>query len=190
MCVLRGFLPLFFFACFFGAVPLMFLYIDYDYTKEMARVGTGVIAATVGILILGANDCLAWYNFVLFFHLGLEVKLMDDLLALAQKDGTAQSDMAMCYLGFAFVLTHLLPFFLVDYVPLLSFLAYAGLVVNTIIMLYVDSTLLLLYGLSSTALLAAIFCVGCSCKLEISMLSQLREAMYTGRWLRIETIAM
>lgn len=185
---LRGVLPLLAFSIFFGTIPLLNLYMDYNYMKELVRVGTLLTAASVGLVLLMANDCLAWYNFLLFFHIGIEVKLLDRLLQKAQEMYVEELDMALSYSGFALLLTHLVPFLLVDNIPLLSFAAWAGVIANTFVLLYLDTSQLLLYGLSSTALLASVFCIGCVCNQRVSMLSQLREAMTTGHWISIAMV--
>lgn len=173
----RGLIPTLFYSALFFMIPYLFLYETYDWKETDVRIGvlaTSAIAATSAVY---ANDCCCWYNMALLFHTAVEVKVIDVSLTFAYEDGTSDRDMALAVVGSVVVIVHLIPFFLTDRIMLLAILAYAGVIVNAALSLYVDPSLLLLTFLSSMALLVLTMVVGGICEVRTSLLSLLLEAV-------------
>lgn len=179
----KGFLPLLLYSSFFLVFPLLSEYMTYDFTTTEVRAGT-IAAATVGALILvGANDCVAWFNMGLFFHIGVEVGVLDAVMVYAQADTTSTEGMVLAWVAFGIILVHLVPFLLFDHRDLLTLLAFAGVIVNTSALVFIDPTRLLLTASSSSLLLGLVLLIACIESCHTSMLSQLREACSDGTWI-------
>ena len=186
MMVPKGLLPTLFYSLFFLAVPLVWLYQPGDIADGSAtstRVLAIAGAAVGGLFLIAANDCVAWFNMSLFFHIGIEVKVLELLLAYAQADAASTLEMVLGWIAFVVVIVHLIPFLLTDRLGLLTLLAYAGVVVNAAAMVYVSYADLLLVSLSSGMLLGStILIAGIDC-LNTSLLSTLRKATRDGTWI-------
>ena len=179
----KGFFPTALYSTFFLTIPLLFNYVSYDFTTDMTRAGVVVSSVVVGGVVILANDCVAWFNVALYFHIGVEVIVLDRLMTFAQNSTTDEGHMALAWTTFAVVIVHLLPFLLFDRLGLLALLAYVGIVVNASVLVFLDPTLLLLVGFSSTTLLGATLLIaGIDC-INTSMLSNFRSAMKDGSFL-------
>lgn len=188
--VLKGFIPLVFYFAMFTTAPLLYQYVEYDYTSDAARIGVPLFAGAYALAILLANDCTVWFNMVLGAHIGLEIRVLDLLMKIGQNSSTSDGDMVIVWTAFAIVGVHLLPFLLVDHIMLLGLLAFAGVVVNAIVLVYIDSSLLLLVGLSSVMLMGTTLCIGGVCEVQTSLLSALRKAMLCGEWITFSSYSM
>lgn len=179
----RGILPVLVYSGFAMVLPLLLTYMTYDFTDDVVRgvsIGLAGLAATVIVFV---NDCCCWYNIMLFFHTALEVRVVDVALTYAYAAGTPSADMAWSIAGAVVVIVHLIPFFLTDRLLFLSVLAYAGVVVNAAINVYLDPGRLLLVGASSLSLLALTMIIGGVCEIRTSLLSLLREAITECKWI-------
>ena len=123
------------------------LYGDYDYTTRI-RAATIGLSAFAGAAVVYANSACAWFN-IMPFHTAIEVRVVDVALTFAY-DASASNDMAFAIAGAVTVIVHLIPFFLLDRAHLLAF-AYAGVIVNTALVVYLDSSLLLITTASALA---------------------------------------
>lgn len=176
-----GFLPMLLFAGVFLTIPLLHFYVAVDYT-DGEKAGIVAIAAVAAVLPAIAQDPVAWYNMVLFFHIGVEARLLDVTYDFAVKDGIPDEEMVMAWIGFATVIAHLLPFLLLDGAVLLCSLAVVGVVVNTALAVYIDTSLLVVVFISSIALLQMSLCV-LSCGNKASLLYSFVRAVKTGKWI-------
>lgn len=190
MMIPKGFIPLLFYSCLAGTMPLLFNYVSYDYTDNMVRGGVIGASALITGLVVAANDCAVWFNMVLFFHIGLEVKVLDTLWAFAQTDSTSNQDEIMAWVGVVVIIAHLIPFLLIDNTIALALLAMAGVVVNAATLVYLDSTMLLFVGFSSVSLLGTTLCITGVCDASTSILSALRDAMKGRMWITCEEFKM
>lgn len=186
MTVPKGFLPTLFFSLFFLSIPLALLFQPWemaDSTAMSTRVLTVGAATLGGLFVILANECVAWFNMALFFHIGVEIKVLQTLADFAQHTDTLSGDSTLGWIAFIVILVHLLPFLVSDRLGLLTLLAYVGLVVNTIAVLYTDYPSLLLVSLSSGMLLGSTLLIaGIDC-IDTSILSTLRKAMKDNTWL-------
>jgi hypothetical protein len=176
----RGLLPVLVYAGFAFAIPFLALYGSIDYTTDGARAGAIAVAAVAALVVPYANCCCCWYNMMLFFHLALEVRVVDLALAYAYAEGTAAADATLAVTAAVVVIVHLVPFLLVDRTLPLAVLAAAGIVVNAAAVVYLDASLLLLVGASSVALLALTLIVAGVCEVRTSILSLLLDAVRSG----------
>lgn len=183
MPVPKGFLPLLLYALLFLTTPLLYTYMDYDYSDAGVRGGVVATAVAAAFAIVLANDCVVWFNMVFFFHIAMEVRVLDILMEFARNDDTSEGDQVLAWTGSAVIFVHLLPFLLMDNTMLLALLAFAGIIINTVVLVYLDTTLLLTVGFSSAALLGTTLCIGGVCDVPTSMLSVLRQAMRDGSWI-------
>lgn len=179
----KGLLPVTLYSLFFLAFPLISHFVTYDFTDEIVRVGVIVASFLAATIILVANDCVAWFNMALFFHLGVEITVLDTLITFAQASTTSDTGLVLAWTASAVIIIHLLPFFLLDHAGLLTLLAYAGVAVNASALVFVEPTMLLLVGFSSTVLLACVLLIAYIDCVRTSMLSQLRQALTEGTWL-------
>ena len=168
----RAFLIAMLYAGFLLATPVCLTYVDIDYSSNLARGlligGSAVLALTVA----HAGTTAAWYNMILLFHTGVEVKIADVAITFARASGTETVDLVLASVGAGVVILHLIPFFLSDMSALLVVLAMAGVVVNTSIVVFLESSLLLLVLATSIALLVLTLIVSAS-GIKASMLSQI-----------------
>ena len=212
----RGFLPVLFYSLASVAVPVLYLYsrctlsgdtstdpgsgfdnmtalvcdtdalIDIDYSDDMVRgvvIGLSVIAA---LALVYANDCCAWYNMLLFFHIGIEAKVVDVVFTEAFKDDTTDLAAGLYIFGACVVIVHLIPFLLTDHLMFLSLLAAAGVVANATLLVFASPDLLLLASLSATTLLAMTMLIRGVCEIRISLFSLFMDAMKKGKYVECD----
>ena len=129
MSVVKGFIPLLLMSVTFVSVPIIFYYGDLDFTETNVRAGVITAAALLGFIVTIANDCCSWFNIMLFFHIGMEVKVVDNLLDFADTAGGKDETLAMA--AACVIIVHLIPFLLIDNTAFLSILAFIGIVTNT-----------------------------------------------------------
>lgn len=184
--VFKGFIPLLFFSCLAATVPGYSLYVDLNLDSEVTRgliVGGSALVATAVVV---ANHCATWYNMSLFFHTAIEVRVLDVVITYALAETTEMTGQALAWTGASIVIVHLLPFFVLDMPRLLTLLAWAGVVVNTSLAIYIDTSLLVLVLWSSLAFLfIVLFTFGSECKTP-SLASQLRQAISGGKLITCE----
>jgi hypothetical protein len=180
LAVPRGLLPVLLYSGFAFALPFLSLYGDIDYASDGNKAGAIAVAAVAALAVGYANCCRCWFNMMLFFHLALEVRVVDLALSFAYADGTSATDASLAVVAAVVVIAHLVPFLLVDRVLPLSVLAGAGVVVNAAAVVYLDASLLLLVGASSVALLALTLVVGGVCEVRTSLLTLLLDAVRSG----------
>lgn len=156
----------------FLAASYMFLErgLTHDYTEIDARIATIIVAAFGGLFALLCTSATSAFNTFLGFYLGLEIYMIQETFAVARNIDGTYDDMQRAWAwtsGFT-ILFHLLPFLLINKSCLLYLLAYVGLLVNIITILYVTPLtamagyLLLLYGVSGGALITATTLGKCS----------------------------
>jgi hypothetical protein len=179
----RGLLPTLFFSTLAFVVPYLYLYESYTWTDTDVRTGVFVTAAISATAAVYANDCCCWYNMALLFHTAIEVKVIDVTLTFAYADGTSDEHMALAIVAAIVLIVHLLPFFLTDRIMLLSILAYAGVIVNAGVTLYLDPSLLLLSFASSMPLLMLTMILGGICEVRTSLLSLVLEAVNSCKFI-------
>lgn len=179
----KGFLALFLYSAMFAVPPILFEYVEYTWTDTATRVGVIVVAAVFALAVVLANDCLTWFNIMLFFHIGVEVRVLDVLMSKARLETTSDGDAALAWTGFIVVLVHLIPFLLVDSIKFLALVAFAGVVVNATVLVYLEPDLLLLVGISSVSLLQTTLCISGICEVKTSMFTAVRKAMNDEKWL-------
>ena len=190
MNVPRGLVPTLAYSAVALLIPLLVLYVDVDFTSDTTRgltIGVSAIAALVAVL---ANDCCCWYNMILAFHTALEVKVVDTAITFAYAEGTSDADMALAITGAIIVVVHLLPFFVSDHLTVLGVLAFAGVVVNAAILVYLDDSLLLLVGASSVFLLTLTMIVSGVCEIKTSLLSITHGAMVSKKCLMCDNFEL
>ena len=187
LCVPRGLVPTLAYSVFAFIFPFLFLYIDIDFSSSVTKGVTIGISAIAALIAVVANDCCCWYNMMLAFHTALEVKVIDKALAFAYADGTTDTEMALAITGAVVVIVHLVPFFVSDRLMFLSLLAFAGVVVNTSILVFLDSSMiLLLVAASALALLSVTMIISGVCEVKTSLVSLLRDAVVAKRFITFD----
>ena len=186
MGVPRGLVPTLTYSLFAFLVPFLFMYMDYDFTTDAAKGVTIGLSAIAAIIMVLANDCCCWYNMMLAFHTALEVKVIDKTLTFAYASGTSDGDMALAIVGAIIVIVHLIPFYVSDRLMLLGVLAFAGVIVNATLLVFLDSSMLLLVGASSLALLAITMIISGVCEIKTSLLSLIRESVIAKKCITCE----
>lgn len=181
----KGVLPTILYGAFFFMFPLLNEYMTYDYTDTMVR--TSVIAAGIlaPVVVVAANDCVAWYNMALAFHTGQEVVVLSKMLNYydtTAKDTAEDYEEVLKWVAFGIVVAHLVPFYVYDQPGPLGLLAAAGIIVNTVVNVTVpdNNGQLLITGFSASVLLATVLLIVCIDCVKTSLLSQLRMAMQRG----------
>lgn len=182
--VARGLLPVLIYSAVAFSIPTLIEYVDYDFSDRNTRIGTVAVAAAAATVMLAANCCACWYNMALFFHIALEARVIETLFDFAYASDTSDVDMAWSVAAIAIVILHLVPFLLLDRVVLLTALAYAGVVVNSAVLVFLDPGRLLLVGASSIALLATTMIVAGVCEVHTSLFAILRKAVRTRMLIR------
>lgn len=182
MVTAKGFIPVLLCSLLFLSIPLVYEYSDMEYDKAGTRGGVIATAGVASLLVLLSNDCGAWYNYVLFAHIGIEVKVLDILQEFARADLTRDGDTRLAWIAFVVIILHLIPFLLTDHVAILSLLAYTGVVLNASVLVFLDPARLLLVGVSSTVLLGSVMCMCSMCNVRTSMLTCLVCAIKERSW--------
>jgi hypothetical protein len=191
MCAVpKGFAPTLLFSAFFLSLPIVYFYecqertfeigsgeLDTCFNSDWDKALTVVLSFLAALCITIANDCVAWFNMMLFFHIGVEVYVLDKLYAFADDPARTDVGMVFAWVGFGTVIVHLIPFLIADHAKLLIFLAFVGMWVNTWIAVFMDTGFILITGLSSGMLLLATLLIACIDCVKTSMLSQLRACM-------------
>lgn len=173
----HGFLMVLLYSGLFLTVPLLFHYVEYDYTSDVTRGSVIGLSAVVALSVVLSNSYVAWFNMALFFHIGLEIKALDKIMEYAMEDGRSTEAMSLAWTAFVVIIVHLLPFLFVDRPSLLILLAFAGVLVNTSALVFIDPGQLINVGFSSTTLLSATVCIAARCGISTSLLTCLRESM-------------
>lgn len=181
--VCKGLFPVMLYSLLFLAFPLADYYMDIDYVETEARAGVIVASFLAALVVLVANDCVAWFNMALLFHVGVEVTVLDTLVNYAQASTTEDTATALAWVASSVIFLHLLPFFLLDHPGVLTLLAFAGVVVNASALVFVQPQMLLLVGFSSVILLGLVLLIACIDCVKTSMLSQLKQAVAEGTWI-------
>ena len=205
MPVLKGFLPMLFYSCLTGFVAIAYNYMTFEDMPMVSVIAAGVAA----LALVLANDPATWYNMALFFYIGLEVRVLDFILAfIGTQDDPALSpnvttpgipnagdvrDRTLAWVAFVVIIVHLVPFLVVNRRGLLAILAFAGAAVNTAVCGYLklpapatgafheEFTLLMLS--SSLGLLAlTLFTIRMKCE-DCSILTHLGRTIREGGWI-------
>ena len=204
----RGFIPLLVYAGAFALPPLLFDsgvtcfstgwvweasnksvpiamhdYVTYNYDSVNTQVAYISLAVAFSFILVIANDCRTWFNCVLFFHVGIEVKTIDVLLTYVRDPVTSTAHQALGISAVVAIVAHLVPFLVVSWRNTLLMLAFVGVQVNVATLVFLDPSRLLLVGMSSTMLLITTLSIRCVCHVNTSILSALVEAMYLGTWI-------
>ena len=179
------------------SLPLMFFYGDADYSDDMMPpylIGMSTVYA-LALLVLGGNMTVI-YNTVLGVYTGIEIKVVDAAFRyasgteLSSGESVSDMDMAWAILGGIIVIVHLLPFYMSNSGILITTLAAVGLVVNTAICAYLDTSLLLQTFTSGSAFLLTSLCIiGIHCT-PVSLFSQITDAIKYGGFLRCQPLAL
>ena len=179
----RGLVPTLGYSFVALAIPLLFFFTTPDYTKDEVVGVTIGASALAGLVVIVANDCCCWYNMMLFFHIGVEAKVVDLALAFAnsatseQGSGDDDRNAVLAITAAVVVIVHLIPFLITDRLVPLVLLAYVGVVVNTATVVYISPDHLLLVASSSLALLSTTMIIGGICEIRTSVASLLVDAM-------------
>lgn len=176
----KGFLATFLYSTFFLVFPILNEYVTYDYDTTIVRVGVIGASVLASIMLIVANDCVAWFNMVLFFYIGVEVTVLDVLMDFAQADNRDQDEKVLAWISFGLIIGHLVPFLVLDYEKTLTFLAFCGIIINSSTLVFVDPTKLLIASSASSALLLSTLLIACIECVQTSVLSQLKVAMRAG----------
>lgn len=185
MSVPRGFLPLLFYAASAMLFPLIYFYVSLDFSDDVVRALAIGASGVLGLMLVLANDCCTWYNMALFFHTGIEVVVLDQTMDYIDLSTTSDTGKVLAWIGFATVIVHLIPFFVIDRPRLLTLLALVGVPVNAALTVYTQPLTALpvyyvLVTLSSTGLLLVTSIVLGIDGHAPSMLTKLRCALRDG----------
>lgn len=182
MMIVKGFFPLMLFSFYFALLPVLAHNIEIDYTDTLSRIVVLSCIFLAGFFVVAANCCVCWFNIALFFHIGIEVGVLQVLWTYAQEqEGFA---MVLSWITYATIIVHLIPFLVVDRGMPLTVLAFVGLLVNAATILFVHPADLVLVSASAAGLLgASLVFPGIDC-IHTSMLSNLRAAMKSGVWIK------
>ena len=181
----KGLLPTILYSLLFLAVPLLWLYqpANLDDGSATSTRALAIASAVVGgLAIVAANDCVAWFNKALIYHVGIEAHVLDRLYAFAADETRALWQVSLAWIALVIIVAHLLPFLLTDRLGVLAFLAYVGMVLNATVAVFVLYDDFLLVALSSGMLLGTtILIAGIDC-LDTSLLSTVRKTLQDGTW--------
>ena len=161
-------------------VPLAYEYATIDYADNTSR-GLIIGASALAVRLLTKRHSVeTLFNVVLFFHIGIEILLLDVTIAYARTVGISDVEMGFAIAGGAIIIVHLLPFLVSDNLFVLVLLSAAGLMVNTAVAVFLDpQNLLLLIATSTSLLLSVYFAAGTPC----SMFSLIRKAFAENSFL-------
>lgn len=163
---------------FTAAAPIYF-YADPDYTSVGVRGGLIATTSVLALIVPFAGQP-AWFNAVLGFYIGLEARVVDLSMQFAKDASTSDTGSALAWTGSILVIVHLIPFLLVDYVPLLIFFAVIGIPINTALLVYIDPACLLVVVFAGFMLLIETCCICGVCDVKCSMMHMLKSAMTEG----------
>ncbi|MEC7001665.1 MAG: hypothetical protein VXX04_07495, partial [Actinomycetota bacterium] len=188
----RGLIPTLLYSALALAIPLTWYYnwddVDYDDDMTVGLIIGG--AALGGLVVVFANDCCCWYNMMLAFHIGVEYKVLDETFKYSTDDARSDRAMALSMAAAIVIIVHLVPFLVSDRIMMLTFLAYAGVIVNVATLVYVDPDLLFVAFASSLALLANTMIVGGICEIRTSLLSLIGDSVKSRKCLSCQKFEM
>jgi hypothetical protein len=173
----RGFIPTTVYSLAALAVPLLFFFASFDYGSDEVVGAVIAVSAVGGLIVVFANDCCCWYNMMLFFHIGVEAKVIDLALTHSNAADVSERNQTLSMVSAIVIIAHLIPFLVSDRTMLLVFLAYVGVIVNTSTIVYLAPEHLLLVAASSLALLATTMIIGGICEIRTSLASLAMDAM-------------
>ena len=179
----KGLIPVVLYSLLFTAVPIVNYYVAPDYNDTTVKGIVCMYSALCALAIVLANDCVAWFNIVLATHLAIEIVVLNKLHDFAQLATTSDQSMALAYVSFGVIIFHLIPFFLVNNVHVLTLLGFVGIILNTVSLTYVASDMLLVTGISSSALLILTLLVASIDCVSTSLFSALRSALKDSLYL-------
>jgi hypothetical protein len=170
----KGFLPMLFYAAVASLPPIFHFYVETDLDEDVHKIGLIVASALAGLFLITANDCVTWFLSVLFFHIGVEVKVIDIAYRHATDDATSDEAMVLSWVALVVIVAHLLVLLLVDHPRILTLTAWAGVVVNAATVVYIeaDSCLFFFVAFSSAALLFGVQLIACMDCVRTSIRSQ------------------
>ena len=177
-----GVLAVLFYAIYAGLLPMLYFFVDLDYTDNVTR---GVVVGMVTLLpafILLANDLCTWFNMALFMHLATEIDLLVSTITYATESATPEADMIWSWIGAAIVLVHLVPFVFFDHKRLNVFLAAVGVPVNVAIEVFLDTPFVPNAAISAAFfLLVALYVANDESAKKCSIVNQFLYALRTGK---------
>lgn len=190
LAILDGFVPTLLFALLFGAAPIVYFYNEgatADYTATNTRVLTIAASAGAGAIVYMSRCSCMLYQLALFLHIGMEVYVTDHALQYARDSANTDVARAFAYTGAVVVILHLIPFLLAERPKLLSFLAFVGMPINTVLILYtmpaMATPIVFFVGITGSVLFAATLVFAFDDQ-PITLLSLLREGMQSKSYLR------
>lgn len=186
----RGLVPTVAYSLVALAIPLLCFFTSPDFTADEVVAVTIGLSGVGGLVVIFANDCCCWYNMMLFFHIGVEAKVVDLALTYAYDDANSERDQTLAMVAGIVIILHLIPFLLTDRIMLLIFLAYVGVVVNTSAIVYLASEQLLLVVASSLALLSTTMIVGGICEIKTSLASLFMDSIKKKKCITCESFEL
>ena len=170
-----------------AAFPVVYYFASLDYDSLAVRLLVPAVSVLVPCAIVLANDCVTWFNMILFFHSGVEVALVDVLVRHALSDDTNTEGTVLSWMASVVIFLHLLPFFVVNDCRVLLLLAVAGVGVNSTAAMVLASDMLLQVASSSAVLLVLVLNVACLECVDTSLLSRAKCAIRRNIWIYLST---
>lgn len=152
-----------------GAVtlPIVYYYVDVDYSSDAARATTIGLSGLATALVFLKGDCFTtMYNVQLGFYTGVEVKVIDTAIAYAMQSSTPTEQVWLSAVAASVIAIHLIPFYTLNNPFLVTSLAAIGVVLNTAVVVFLDSTLLVVAFGSGISFLMTAMCIivhQCAC---------------------------
>ena len=191
----RGLIPVLAYSALAFILPFLYLPVsgmDYNYSEDATRYTTIALVALTSFSVVYANCCCAWYNMVLFFHLAVEIYVIDITLRWARDNESTIEDWqySLCFVAASIIGVHLVPFFVMDRVRILTILAFAGTIVNAATLVVIHPEFLLTGVSSSFGLLLVTMLLVGACDYGTSLLGLILKAYKEGSVIKMEPWSM
>lgn len=169
------------------AIPLVYFYANVDYSSEVTKpVIIGVSAIATLFAFLGSMDSAILYNIQLGLYTGLEARVCDVAIAFVQNTSHSDADRILAAVGVGVILFHLIPFYFSDHPMIVSSLAAVGVVVNTSVLVYLDTSLLLFVFTAGITFFMSSMCYLTHLSYCPCMMTQTKIAMQKRKLLTFE----
>jgi hypothetical protein len=176
------------------AGPLVYLYttsMTSDYSADNTRAIAASVTFVSALLVFFSLKAETLFNLSLFLHIGFEVFLVDKVFEVARNTSDTTLEV-MSYVGGSVIIVHLLPFLLYNGPRTLTFFAFVGIPVNTLLILFSVPSLgyKLLFDIGVTSIVLLSSCILIAPKTNVALVPALMTGIRERKLLTFESFTL